>query len=515
MTLMTSSQRPFSPRILTAVALAFCALLALQFCTDVSDESSAAELYTTHCGSCHLLPDPADLPKSIWSESVFPEMAARLGLYIDGFDPYASLSMEEAHYVRRSKVYPDHPVIELDDWNRIREYILGLAPDTLAIDSSSFESEAEIPVFSPTLTAANESQLTNITSIVYDTAIDQWRIGESRGGLTTWPDRKRSDAKLNAPVVAQALQQDGMYLAEIGSIGPTQVPSGSLFWHSNDRVTTVLTGLHRPVHIEVTDMNNDGSEELILSEFGHHTGQISLLQLGQDRPEKRSLLSLPGCIKFEIHDMNGDGMLDIIALMSQGWEGVYILYQDHESQFRQVAAIQLPPHYGASWFELFDYDNDGNLDIILANGDNADYSRVLKPYHGLRLYINDGSGRFKEQWFGSIHGATRVISEDFDQDGDIDFGVLAFFANLQETPEQGFVFVENIDPDSFEFRMHTTPITGMGRWLVMDKGDPDQDGDSDILLGAFLLPHEPGYPEMLKKLQDVNANMLYLENQTR
>ena len=50
--------------------------------------------------------------------------------------------------------------------------------------------------------------------------------------------------------------------------------------------------------------------------------------------------------------------------------------------------------YGSSYLELADMNNDGHLDILYTNGDNADYSYVLKKYHGLRIFINDGKNQF-------------------------------------------------------------------------------------------------------------------------
>jgi hypothetical protein len=63
--------------------------------------------------------------------------------------------------------------------------------------------------------------------------------------------------------------------------------------------------------------------------------------------------------------------------------------------------------------------------MVTANGDNADYSIVLKNYHGIRVHINQGNNEFKETFFYPVYGATRLLAEDFDQDGDIDFAIRA------------------------------------------------------------------------------------------
>src|SRR5690606_25331206 len=107
--------------------------------------------------------------------------------------------------------------------------------------------------------------------------------------------------------------------------------------------------------------------------------------------------------------------------------GIYIWYNQGNGDFSTKHPIRLPPLYGFSWFELFDYDHDGDLDVALVNGDNADFTYTLKPYHGLRLFLNEGDDQFKEVLFYPIYGATRLIARDFDQDGDTDFAVTALF----------------------------------------------------------------------------------------
>lgn len=193
-------------------------------------------------------------------------------------------------------------------------------------------------------------------------------------------------------------------------------------------------------------------------------------------------------------------------MFAQGREGIYIFYQKENLAFSVEQVIMMKPEYGLSWFTMLDYNNDGHLDMLLANGDNADYSRFLKPYHGIRLFINNGENKFKEEWFYPINGATRVLVDDFDIDGDLDFAVLSFFPDFNDCPEEGFVYLENKDAANYTFTPYITEAAKSGNWLVMDKGDFDEDGDVDIVLGNFSM-----FPANRFKSENKH-DLLYLEN---
>lgn len=68
-------------------------------------------------------------------------------------------------------------------------------------------------------------------------------------------------------------------------------------------------------------------------------------------------------------------------------------------------------------FSLHDFDGDGHADILYANGDNFDFSRIRKPYHGVRILENDGRNGFEQRYFFPTSGAARAEAVDFDDDG--------------------------------------------------------------------------------------------------
>ncbi|HWY36556.1 MAG TPA: VCBS repeat-containing protein, partial [Nitrosopumilaceae archaeon] len=212
---------------------------------------------------------------------------------------------------------------------------------------------------------------------------------------------------------------------------------------------------------------------------------------------------VPGAIKAYIQDYNHDGLPDLWVLFAQGDEGIFLFTNLGHGKFSEQKVLRFPPIYGSSYFELDDFNHDGYPDILYTCGDNADYSQVLKPYHGVYIFLNDGQNHFTQKYFFPINGCYKAIARDFDGDGDLDIAAISFFADYARQPEEGFVYLEN--KGNFEFQPFTLPEAKSGRWLTMDAADLDGDGKIDIVLGNFSIG-----PSFIKSATNWKLGPLFL-----
>lgn len=482
-----------------------------------SDDLSGRELSEMYCGSCHLFPEPELLTVKVWKDGVLPQMGVRMGIRTEIKDPYEKMSPMDQVYVKQAKIFPDLPMISNLQWSKIKIFYLSNAPEELPdIErTDSVRNDSRIFEFRTVSLGMSAGSLT--TLIRQDTADNSIFIGDGRNlllELDTGFNIIEQHRLPSPPLDIEFLPNGDKLITCVGIIHPNEQPLGKLIkLDKTGEFSLVIENLIRPVNTLYTDLNNDGLEELVFSEYGNNLGHLSLFEnKGNDMFQEKLLEMAPGSIQSYAHDFNKDGLPDIIALLAQGNEGIYILTNKNNNQFSSKQVLKFPPVYGSSYFELADMNKDGHMDIVYIHGDNADYSTILKPYHGVRIFMNDGENNFEESYFFPMHGASYGSVYDFDQDGDTDIGVIAFFPDFQEDAPENVIFLENVSTESLAFNAYAFEGTDQGRWIIMSRLDYDLDNDMDLVIGSFTFSPAPTPADVQKEWQRNNVSLGILEN---
>ncbi len=445
------------------------------------------QLSKIYCAACHQYPEPSLLDRATWERFVLPRMGYMYGIYTHAAEREALFEANEGGArVRESGLFPEERRIDSVQWEAIQDYYLTNAPERLAlpkrkpIHKSLTQFNLNIPnqkVKIPSTTMASFSSKGTI--YLGDAHTKSFSVFSSQLSLL-------QTGTVQEGAVWLVESPTAYLLTVMGSFAPTDAPLGGIARLSKEagqKSSVPIRNLQRPVHMDMADVNKDGKQDLVVCEFGKWTGALSLfLQAADGTFQKKVLHPVPGAIKSYFRDMNGDGHMDIVALFAQGNEGVDIFYNDGNANFTRKRILQFSPSFGGSFMKLIDYNNDGHLDILLTAGDNADYRPLMKPWHGVYLFLNQGNAQFEETLFLHLNGAYNAVAEDFDADGDIDIAAISFFPDWENTPEESFVYFENT-PGGYE--PQTFPEVTMGRWVVMDAFDYDFDGDVDLILGSL------------------------------
>jgi cytochrome c5 len=441
------------------------------------------------CAACHAYPPPETMPRAVWRKEVK-----------QGYD-----------FLRDSAQQGEHPPLENVVW-----YYERRAPERLP-RSEQPPAEAKSPF---KFNKRGTGWMVNLPPYPGVANLNLGRLfGDKKQELLVCDTRldrilvlKPYEAAMGGEALPQVIAPSHTAVADLDGDGRQDVLVAGLgnFFPTDDRVgrvvwlrampegrfepITLLEGVGRVSDVQAADFNGDGRLDLIVAVFGWRSaGEILYLEnrttdWSQPTFTRSEIDARHGGIHVPVADLNGDQWPDFVALVSQEHETVVANLNRGDGTFRQETIFTAPhPTFGCSGIEVVDLDSDGDLDVLLTNGDVLDRPYLLKPYHGVQWLENEGAFPFRHHLLAPMYGASRAVAADFDGDHDLDVAAVSFLPRL-EFPERESLRLPSVvvfeQTAKRQFAMHVME-TGACDHFTCAAGDWDGDGKIDLAVGNF------------------------------
>ena len=436
-----------------------------------------------HCIRCHSLPSPQQLPRETWP-FVLTWMSNYLG-YTNTYLPFGN-------NVER-RLMPAAPLLTELEFQQLAEYFLLYSSNSEELTPRRGQSRSPTTRFSVQKPKLNIPNGELVTLAQFDERNGRFIIGRGTTRELQFLDRngrllfKRGTT--SEPIDVDLIP-DGIRLTVMGDFMADQLGGKvlDLTFGPDDLVETreVIAEYHRMTESHTTDLDADGNDDLLLVGFGAGSvGRLSVRWMDSESVAggETVLLDYAGALNAHFHDLDRNGLDDVIVLTSQSKQELLVFLNQGDRQFEKRLIHQEFAGFGYNHLSLGDFNDDGWVDFLIANGNNMEIKEApLKPYHGVRILENNHDLTFTESYFYPMYGALKALASDFDRDGDLDIVATAFYPNWDVEIPETFVYLENQGGSHFQ-------ATGLaakdsGRWISMTLGDVNQDGWSDVILGG-------------------------------
>jgi hypothetical protein len=395
-------------------------------------------------------------------------------------------------------------------------------PPEVRRGGSSFPA-ADLPLeqSSPTPQPAYPPRITNVQIVDFDRdGQNDILCCDARRNRVIWY-RQTAEGKWNERVLADEydlaapchatvvdLDQDedlDVVVSVLGSVWPTDDRVGRVVWLENTgenrfKPHVILDDVRRVTDAQAGDLDEDGDLDLVIAEFGFLRGRILWLEQRDGRFHEHELSVVPGTIHVPIADYDGDGDLDVLALVSQDEEEIWAFENVSDGEFQpkqRVVYSTVNFDLGTAGMVRTDLDQDGDQDLLLAAGDNLDlHNHYPQPWHGCIWLENQGDWQFAPHRIAHFGGTYAAAAGDLDADGDQDVVLVSIFNDWKMEGAASVVWLENDGQQQFR----TWQIADRPTYLAtVDCGDLNGDGRDDIVAGGLHLA------EPFDRLGDVTA----------
>lgn len=399
----------------------------------VAIDPAVQQQVAVFCGNCHRLPDPRHFPSSAWEHEVKR-----------GFQFYRDSG--------RSDLHPPDVAATV-------AYFASQAPEEIKIDRP-----AQLPNPSPaTFRRADFGVDDDLPDVLQSTI-----------SAVNWIHR--------TPDGPGELLCSDMRLGRILKIEPG----------SRHLRATVFANVPHPTNVRVTDLDGNGTSELVVADLGsylpedHELGVVWWLPgVGQQSqtPERVALFSGVGRIAdLQPLDADGDGDQDLVVA-EFGWHktgGIHLLENLGMDQGKpQLKDHVLDSRTGTIHVPVTDLDGDGRPDFV---------ALISQEHEVVVAFLNRGQLKFEAKQICEPQdpalGSSGLTLVDLDNDGDTDALLTCgdTFDSYSVKPDHGIEWLENQGNLKFE-RHFIVAMPGAHRALA---GDIDGDGDLDIIAAAFI-----------------------------
>ena len=428
-------------------------------CSAAREDAEGERLFHSACASCHQLPDPVDLPSATWDTIILPRMRE----FMADVTPLRTTGYTDA------------------EWVSIRRYLLAHAPDTLTVPNLPV---AGLAPFRPRFTETFMSPpSTSYVEILPGRGLLVADINKERLWLYDTALVARRELPTGPGITDVTAYAGVNYATVLGSFTPTDQLVGSLVQIDTGGVTLLQQGLRRPTSLLAMNVDADAEPEFIVTEYGYLEGALRVYDRRTDGSYGSEVLGDQTGAVSVLRESD----TTLLVLYAQGHESL-VRYTLGPAGFRGRQLLRFPPSYGSVAIHLVDWNGDGHRDLLYVNGDNADYRPVVKPYHGLRIFLAGVDGSYTEDLFLPLPGAYDAVAADLDGDGSPELAAISFFPDYRRRDPLAAVVFRKTGASWQRYRL---AASNKGRWVCLSAGDLDGDGDTDLVAGSLSMQPVP------------------------